>query len=151
MQLRALIFEDEAALRDMLRTLFDQRGYEVLTYPDTGMCPLKPVNECPCPPGAICADVIISDVRMPGTNGLDFIQGMIEKKCRRPHTAIMSGSWTDVEVERAAQLSCKVFKKPFQMAEVIDWLHQVEKIISPERRLFDWHHRVGSHDRRSTA
>jgi hypothetical protein len=43
-------------------------------------------------------------------------------------------------MERAARLGCKVFKKPFQVAEVVQWLELVEKAISFERRLFDWHH-----------
>ena len=97
----------------------------------------------------ICADVILSDVRMPGANGLDFIQAMLEKKCKRPHLAIMSGSLTNAENERAAGLGCKVFQKHFLMTELIEWLQQVEKTITAERILFEWQHSVESHDRRS--
>jgi CheY-like chemotaxis protein len=143
MKLRALIFDDEALLRHLLRTVLEQRGYEVFAYPEPGVCPLNGLGGCPCPPDTICADVIISDVRMPGTNGLDFIRQLMENKCRRPHFAVMSGDWTDVEMERAARLGCKVFKKPIRLAEFIAWLQHVENIIAPERRLFDWHHRVG--------
>jgi DNA-binding response OmpR family regulator len=137
---RVVIFEDEEALRFALRTLFTQRGYEVFTYPDPGMCPLNAVGECPCPPTTTCADVIISDVQMPTTNGIDFIQQLLEKKCSHPHFALMSGDWTDAAKERAVQLGCKVLSKPFQFVELIEWLQQVERTLSPERRLFDWQH-----------
>ena len=140
MRIRAVIFDDEPQLRLLLWTVLDKRGYEVFAYPEPGMCPLKTAGQCACPPGTICADVIISDVQMPGTNGIDFIQQLLEKECRRPHLALMSGGWTDAGLKRAAQLGCKVFKKPFQVAEFIQWLQQVEKTLSPERRLFDWHH-----------
>jgi CheY-like chemotaxis protein len=139
MRLRAVIFDDEPQLRLLLWTVFDQRGYEVFTYPDPGLCPLKGAGACPCPPATICADVIMSDVQMPGTSGIDFIQQLLDMKCRRPHLALMSGGWTDAGLERAAQLGCKIFKKPFQLAEITEWLDQVEKTLSPERRLFDWH------------
>jgi CheY-like chemotaxis protein len=139
-RLRALILEDEALLRLLLETILHQRGYEVLTYPEPGMCPLTTVGQCACPPGTICADVILSDVQMPGTTGLDFIQQLLEKKCRRPHLALMSGAWTDADMQRAVQLGCKVFKKPFHPAELIQWLQQVETALPPERRLLDWHH-----------
>lgn len=140
MRLRGLIFEDEALLRQLLWTILDRRGYEVFTYPDPGLCPLKSAAGCPCPVGTICADVIVSDVQMAGTTGLDFVQQLLEKNCRRPQIALMSGSWTDAEIKRAERLGCKVFQKPFHMAEMIAWLEQAEQNIPPERHLFDWQH-----------
>jgi DNA-binding response OmpR family regulator len=138
MRLRALIFEDEAGLRQLLWTVFDRRGYEVFTYPDPAVCPLQHATACPCPEGSICADVIVSDIHMPGTQGIDFVEGLLRKKCRRPRLAIMSGHWTEAERARATRLGCEVFEKPFKLAEMAAWLDEVERTIAPGRRLFDW-------------
>jgi DNA-binding response OmpR family regulator len=146
MRLRVLIFEDEPLLRNLLWTVSTRRGYEVFGYPAPGLCPLNTVGHCPCPSGTMCADVIISDIQMPGVNGLDFLQRLIDKQCRRPQLALMSGSWTEEQMERAQHLGCKIIEKPFQLAEVIEWFDQLEKSIPPARRLFDWNHMEAGSD-----
>jgi CheY-like chemotaxis protein len=138
MKLRALIFDHQSEMCEMLRSIFAQRGYEVFTYPEPGLCPLKARSQCRCPADTVCADVILSDVQMPGGTGIDFVQALLEKGCHRPHIALMCGSWSQSDIERAARLGCKLFKKPFRLAEVSEWLDQMERSISPQRHLFDW-------------
>ena len=48
---------------------------------------------------------------------------------------LMSGGWTDAGTKRAAHLGSKVFKKPFKVAEVVEWLQHVQKIISADSGL----------------
>jgi DNA-binding response OmpR family regulator len=138
-KLRALLFDDDASIRELLQVVLERRGYEVLTYTEPGLCPLNDAAECPCPSGTLCADVIISDLNMPHRTGLDFVQDLLQKKCRRPFIALMSGDWTDNQIDHAADLACKVFHKPFKVAEIVNWLQGVETVILPQRRLFDWH------------
>ena len=139
MRLRAILFDDEPLMRQLLCAVFDMRGYEVFTFPEPGHCPLHVIQSCPCPEGTLCADVIISDLQMPGVNGLDFLQNLTKKGCRRPQLAMTSGQWTEDLVERARQLGCKVFHKPFKISEIIQWLEQVEPLIAPDRQLLNWH------------
>ncbi len=138
MRLRVVVLEDEPTVREFLWAILGERGYEVLAYPDAGLCPLNGAAECPCPGGVQCADAILTDIRMPVTNGIDFIEHLIEIGCKRPHFAIMSGSWTDSEAERAARLGCRMLRKPFQVNDVIEWLESVEQSVPAERRLLDW-------------
>jgi DNA-binding response OmpR family regulator len=134
---RAYIFEDEPVIREILGNILDRRGYEVITYPDPSACPLNSMGRCPCPIGTICADVIVSDIQMPRVNGIDFIQQLIEKGCKSPHIALMSGSWTERDLVRAAELGCKILRKPFDITNFFKWLEEAESKIPNERRLFD--------------
>ncbi len=138
MRLRALIFEDEAAIRRVLWFVCDRRGYEIFTFPDPGLCPLHAVHCCPCPAGVTCADVIISDLHMPEVNGLDFLEGLLAKACALPRIALVSGAWADEDRARAARLGCQLFVKPVTCADLSAWLEQVERTVPPARRLLDW-------------
>lgn len=133
-----MIFDDEDLFRHVLWMFFDQRNYEVITFPYPNLCPLHVGLECPCPLGTSCSDIIISDVNMLGMNGIDFIEKLIEKGCKQKHFALMSGAFTDADRERASRLGCVVFEKPINMEALTAWVEAVEKSISIERVLFDW-------------
>jgi DNA-binding response OmpR family regulator len=138
MRHRAVIFEDDALIRFALWKLFDDRAYEVLTFPEPGMCPLHVVRECPCPADTSCSDLIISDVNMSGTNGIDFLEGLIQKGCRQRNIALMSGNFSGTDLTRASRLGCTLFSKPLAMARLTTWIEETERSIPPERKLFDW-------------
>jgi len=138
MRRRALIFEDEPVLRQMLWTVFDGRGYETFSYPDPGLCPLHAEDRCPCPDGMICADVVVTDIHMDSVNGMEFLDHLFRMKCRKPEIAVMSGTFTDEEKARAAAIGCRLFEKPFHFEAFTRWLDQVESKIPADRKLFDW-------------
>jgi CheY-like chemotaxis protein len=138
MNYRALIFDDQKEIRQMLWTLFDNRGYEVFTFPHPGLCPLSEAHECPCPKGQACSDVILSDVDMPFKDGFAFIEEQINKGCRCNHIALMSGAFTKEHFDKANSLGITIFKKPFLLSEIRNWLDQIEKDIGPKRALSDW-------------
>jgi CheY-like chemotaxis protein len=138
MRIRAVIIDDEPLMRQLLEDVCEMRGYEVFTFPDPGKFPLHASNRCPCPSGTVCADIVISDLRMPNVNGLDFLDGLVRKGCRNLHYALISGHWTEAAASRAKQLGCKVFGKPFDIRDITQWLEEVEALIAPERELFNW-------------
>ena len=138
MRHRAVIFEDDALIRFTLWKLFDDRGYEVITFPEPGMCSLSVVRECPCPAQTTCTDLIISDVNMSGTNGIDFVEGLIQKGCRQRHIAIMSGNFSEADLTRASRIGCTLFSKPLAMEALTAWIEEAERSIPPERKLFNW-------------
>ena len=135
MKFRALIFEDDNAIRSYLRQLFDDFGYEVFTFQDPSICPLNEKHDCDCPVEHACADVIISDNNMQKVDGLDFIKGLKQKGCKVDHIAIMSGDWTPEAIDEAEKLGCKILAKPFRMEAVADWLKKCEKKIKHGRKL----------------
>jgi CheY-like chemotaxis protein len=138
MNYRALVFDDEPAIRKILWMLLDSRGYEVFTFPHPGLCPLSQSDNCPCPKDQACSDVILSDVDMPVKNGFEFIEEQIKKGCRCSHIALMSGSFIKEHFDRADALGITIFSKPFRLSEIEHWLDQIEKDIVPKRKLTDW-------------
>ena len=134
---RVLIFDDEEGIRQALQSLFETKKYEVFSFPHPVACPLSKEKVCPCPEGHACSDIILSDLKMPFKNGLDFIEEQIKKGCKCKHIALMSGFFTDDDVSYANLKGLKIFKKPFHLSEIIKWLGQVEKDIDPERKLSD--------------
>jgi CheY-like chemotaxis protein len=135
---RILIFDDDPAIRSVLSAACDRRGYEVLAFPDPGLCPLRATSRCLCEPPTICADIIISDLDMPSEKGLDFLEALLGKGCRCRHIALVSGSWSARDIARARSLGCQLFAKPFQISHITEWLDHVEREVSPSRRLHDW-------------
>ena len=138
MRLRAVIFEDEPGIREFLWRLCDRRGYEVLTFPDPGLCPLHVMDRCPCPPGTVCADLLLSDLQMPEVAGLDFVEGLLAKGCVAPHLGLMSGAWSPAAHARAVRLGCRLFQRPFDMAELLAWFDTVEAQVDFTRALLEW-------------
>ena len=86
----------------------------------------------------VCADVILSDVNMPIKKGIDFLEEQIKKGCRCKHFALMSGEFSEEDVSKAKSLGIKIFKKPFKLAQIINWLDQIEKDTDQKRKLADW-------------
>jgi DNA-binding response OmpR family regulator len=131
-------FDDDDSMRRILAFVCERRGYEVFAFPDPGVCPLHAMDRCACPAGTICADVIISDINMPGVTGLDFVEALGSKQCALPHLALISGGWSDADRIRAARLRCQLFAKPIAIAEVEAWLDAVAPRVVPTRRLCHW-------------
>lgn len=138
MRHRAVILDDDYLVRFSLWHLFDRRGYEVFTFPEPSLCPLHVAQECPCPADVMCADLILSDVQMHASNGIDFVGQLIRKGCRQRHFGLMSGRFTEADLTRAPQLGCKLFNKPLDMDQLVAWVEEVEKSISVDRVLLDW-------------
>ena len=139
MKLRVCVFDNDPAIRAMLETVLEQRGYEVFVFADPAACPLRSASSCVCASGAACTDAIISDLNMPLVEGLAFVEEQRAKGCQCQHIALMSGFWREGDVRRALDLGCEVFLKPFRMADLQAWLDGVEQAIDPSRTLMDWH------------
>ena len=134
---RILVFDDHQEILDLLKAVLESRGgYEVLTYSHPGAYPFYDENEnCSCPDGQACTDIILTDINMPVMRGIDFVEKQIDKGCQCRHLALMSGDYTSDEMQRASELGLKFFKKPFTIADVFEWLDQIEQNINPERLL----------------
>jgi len=137
MKPRVLIFEDDGILRSTLKHLLDKLGYEVFTFSDPGMCPLYDSVNHNCQLDYACADIIISDVNMPTQTGLELMKDRKQKGCKIKYRALMSGYWSDPDLQHAQELDCHVFHKPFNMKEMLQWLDDCRERIDPERKLSD--------------
>ena len=129
--MKALIFDDDAAILSLISVLLKRRGYEVTSYFDPSFCPLSEQEKCSHPVGQPCADIILSDLQMPQINGLDFVERQQKKNCKCRHFALMSGFWTETNLRRAHKLGVKIISKPFYPKDIDAWLDEVEKAPPP--------------------
>jgi len=134
MRPRAFIFDPDNAYRYRIWEVLDIRGYEVFTSPVSSLCvkDLHPHERCEKLHS--CADIIFSDLKIPGDFALKTVEGQISRGCKCRHFALLNGDWIKEDWETAKQLGCKIFEKPFTK-RLLDWLDIIEKDIDTTRKL----------------
>ncbi len=110
--IRILVIDDEPQIRDLLETLLEREGC-VVTVVENGMEAMKLFSTARF-------DIVITDMAMPGKNGVDTI---IEIRQLKPPVGIiaMSGVDTKEELLRLATAfeADTTIKKPFTKKELI--------------------------------
>lgn len=138
MKPRVLIFEDNDLLRSTLNDILASYGYEVYDFSNPGLCPqYLSSNHC-CLLDDACSDIILSDVNMPVETGLEFIRNRLNFGCKIKFRALMSAEWTESDLQYAEKIGCKVFQKPFDLEELLEWLENCQKQTDQNRVLSDW-------------
>jgi DNA-binding response OmpR family regulator len=138
MKPRVLIFDENEDLSITLKEILDKHGYEVFTFSDRGVCPLFHSVDHIAISDSICSDIIISDVYLPNIDGLRLIKDRIDKGCKVKCRALMSTTWSEADWQYAHKIGCKLFRKPFDLKEILEWLDDCVKKIDTERKLFNW-------------
>ncbi|HEX5019395.1 MAG TPA: sigma-54 dependent transcriptional regulator [Candidatus Binatia bacterium] len=109
---RILVIDDEPAVRDQLRRLYEQSGYKVETA-ESAERALKRLAEGPI-------DFVITDIKLPGMSGAELIASMHESHPDIPVIAITG--YLDIETA-VKVLKCGAVDfvvKPFDMTAVRD-------------------------------
>ena len=138
MKPRVLIFEDNGFLRSTLKDILVSKGYEVYDFSNPGMCPQYLSSNQNCLWDDSCSDIIISDVNMPVETGLEFIKNRLSLGCKIKFRALMSADWAESDLQYAQKIGCKVFQKPFDLEELLQWLENCQKQIDQNSVLSDW-------------
>ena len=136
-KIRAIVIDDDDTIRTIVSDALKDRGYEVHASSEPLVCPIYMDDECTCPLEHICAHIIITDLYMPNMTGLEFIEHLKSSGCKVQNLAVMSGRWTDENLEYAQRLGCHVIKKPFKIDEIEKWLNECEKRIDPNSKRSD--------------
>jgi len=136
-KIRAVVIDDEDIVRRLISEVLEMRGYEVHASSEPLVCPIYLDCGCPCLAGHVCTHIIITDNKMPNMTGLEFIERLKRYRCKVQNIAVISGWWTDEEIEHAISLNCHVFKKPFKIGEIGKWLDECEKKIDHNSKLAD--------------
>jgi CheY-like chemotaxis protein len=109
---RVLVVDDDPAVRKSFDRVLTGKGYAVITA-ESGEEALRKLNEEKY-------DLVYSDIRMPGMNGLEVAEKI---KANRPWTpvVIITGYGTDIAEERAKAAGVKSFlHKPLSPAMIED-------------------------------
>ena len=123
--MNAVVIDDDSTIRSLLGKVLNEKGYEVSSYASPAGCPLYVDQFCPCTFKGACPDLIISDYDMPEVNGLEFVEHLKRMKCKCNNIAVMSGSWTEHDLQRALPMGVNVFSKPLPLKRLWAWLDQI--------------------------
>jgi|GEM_PF-3390250 DNA-binding NtrC family response regulator len=111
--LRILVVDDEEIVRRALRRFLKSHGHAVTTAPDG--------NEALTLAHRESFDLVISDIRMPHMNGLEFYLGMLELDRDYRHRFIfMTGDLRSNDlVSRVRENPCPCLEKPFLFSQIL--------------------------------
>jgi len=131
--LKIIVFEDDPTLTKLLTVTLQQKGHIVEVYNNPTMCPVFQDHENNCPMGKPCADVIITDQMMPKMTGIDFLILQRKRGCQAldANKAIITGAAiNDDTLQEIEGLGCKLFRKPFRISELCDWVEECAERLS---------------------
>jgi CheY-like chemotaxis protein len=136
---RALVFDDEPLILDLLRQYLSSLGYDVVAASEPVICPLYAENAKTCPRQAPCADILITDSRMPAMNGLEFLRALTSRGCRlKPgNRALLSGYLDGDSVTAAKKMGCAFFDKPINFLRLETWITGCDRRIDLTQPLGD--------------
>jgi CheY-like chemotaxis protein len=128
---RAIIFDDEIILLDLFKKWMVQRGYEVLTFSEPKACQLYANHSDKCTQKHRCADVVITDFRMPNMTGLEMLQIQKQRGCKLDvkQKAVISGDIESENKRLIKEMGVSFFQKPLIIPEFSAWLSECEKRI----------------------
>ena len=138
MKLRAIVLDDEYAIRSLICEILEERGYEVHVASEPFSSPIYLESKCDCPVDTPCANILITDINMPNMTGLEFIKHQKRKRCKIQNMAVMSAGWTAEGIEHAKRFGCHIFKKPFNFDDIKKWLDSCERKSDPNNKLSDF-------------
>ena len=127
-----LVVEDDELIRDMIQQNVENEGYEC-TIAESGVDALKILDA-----GNKNVDVIITDIRMPGLNGIELT--MKVKENHDSDIIVMTGFAEDFTYEKVIESGASdFFQKPINPRELMLRLKRVlkERILLAERKQAD--------------
>lgn len=114
-----LLLEDDEKLRTMLQMVLEDEGYAVQAVPNGDEAIRRAAGET--------YDLIVTDIRMEGTDGLDALAAVKEQ---RPEigSVVITGYSTEADCIRAVRLGVNDYlRKPFRVEELLE---AIEKALS---------------------
>ncbi len=111
---RILVIDDQPDIREVLKTLLEEEGHEVYLAAE-GLEGLRVFAESP-------AEIVITDLHMPGMNGLETVRALREQSC--PAKIIVMSGEDGYMVEKNLESSVisgadLTLLKPFRMRDVL--------------------------------
>lgn len=110
-----LVIDDEGSVRDTIRLMLEQRGHRIHTVSEGGTG-IMYVAASP-------VDLVITDMLMPGQEGIETIRNLRRRSTDLPILAISGGGRTGFhEALEAARLfgANETLSKPFDMQQLFD-------------------------------
>ena len=123
---RILVVDDEQSMRDFLKILLVKDGYDVITA-ENGSRALAVLEEK-------TVDLVISDIRMPETSGLELLEQVKTKYSDMPVIMITAFASPNDAVHAMKSGAYDYISKPFNVDEIKSVIHSA---ISRDNRSID--------------
>src|SRR6266446_3296373 len=125
-----LIVEDEAKMRRLLELNLGEEGFSTLSAGDaeTGLKLLRENS----------VDLVVTDLKLPGMNGLDFLQAVKHQNAALPVIVMTAFGTVETAVEAMKAGASDYVLKPFSLAEMRMVIHKeldVHKLREENRSL----------------
>src|SRR5579872_6006502 len=135
---KILLIEDDAGIVVTLRRLLNEEGHqvEIETRGDAG---LERARSHPF-------DLVITDMKLPGINGLDLVRQLHGARPRLPIILITAHGTTETAIEATKSGAYDYLLKPFEMTELLEL---VRKAVASSRLMsqpVEWGAADPSHD-----
>jgi DNA-binding NtrC family response regulator len=113
-QKHLMIVDDEQEMGDLLGEFLRQEGYCVTIF-SSPQAALEKINHDKCFPKV---DMVISDIRMPGMDGFEFMDCLEQSDCQMPFIFITAFASPDFALEAVRHHAMDFIPKPFKLKEV---------------------------------
>jgi nitrogen regulation protein NR(I) len=123
MKSRILIADDEASLRKVLSAALRREGYDVVAAQD-GDEALQLLDASTSPETGEPFDLLISDVRMPGVDGLELLDRVKERFDDLPVVLLTAHGTVDMAVQALKQGAFDFVTKPYERDEFLQVLRK---------------------------
>jgi CheY-like chemotaxis protein len=125
--LRVAVIDDEPMIRSLFKAILERQGHRVETHENASDSPFCSATTCPCSLHPNCPDVIVSDINMPGMDGISLLLHLHQKGCKCRHVALMTGyGISHPDLIRVEKFGTRVFIKPHAFSEIVAWLKEVK-------------------------
>jgi DNA-binding response OmpR family regulator len=127
---KIIIFDNDITILDMLKIFLTNHGHEVQVFPEPHICSFNLLDDNQCPSNTACADAVLINRRNPTPVFVEALAGLIENGCKFSlrNRAIMSTSMTDELESQIRDEGLHVIRKPFRLAEVLEWINRREQL-----------------------
>ena len=116
---RVLIIDDEKNMLHMLKTILSKEGYEIELARDGREGLIKVASSR--------FDIVLCDLRMPEMDGMDFLNGLKEKKLDQTIIMMSAYGTIDTALEAMKKGAYDYISKPFKPDEIILTLKKAEE------------------------
>lgn len=126
---RVLLAEDDAAMRALLACRLRRAGFEVVQASNGAEALLRLTEGRIGNPG-IAIDVVVSDFRMPGCDGLDILASLQRDAACVPVILITAFGTMATHVEAARLGAYAVVNKPFDLDDLITLVTAASRAVA---------------------
>jgi two-component system, NarL family, response regulator NreC len=120
MPIRVLLADDHALVRQSLRSLLEQEGFQVIAEASDGQTALEQAR-------SLEPDIVLMDISMPTSNGIEAARG-IQHSCPRTKTIVVTQHGEEQFVAGAVEAGVKGYVLKSQTAtDLVNAIHQVSR------------------------